>query len=68
MLNKMTDLLFIIGLFLTIIGGLVLGTFFMGPSDLVQGIHVNMFGGGMMALVGISMLLASHFRKVDDTK
>lgn len=59
MLNKMTDLLFIIGLFLTLIGGVVFATYLMGPSDLVQGIHVNRLGGIVMCIIGIGMIIGS---------
>ncbi len=62
MLNKMTDLLFIIGLFLTLIGGLVFATYLMGPSEVVQGIHVNRLGGIVMGLIGISMMIGSFKR------
>lgn len=63
MMSKLDDLLFLIGLFLTLIGGVVLATYFMGPSDLVQGIHVNRLGGSGLTIIGVSMIAFSYFRK-----
>lgn len=63
MMSKLDDLLFLIGLFLTLIGGVVLATYFLGPSDLVQGIHVNRVGGSGLTVIGIGMIALSHFRK-----
>lgn len=63
MMNKLNDLLFVIGLFLTIIGGIVLLTGLISANDLVQGIRVNLVGGGMMAIIGVAMILRSHFAK-----
>ncbi len=62
-MNKFNDLLFVIGLFLTIIGGIVLLTGLVGGNDLVQGIRVNLVGGGMLTVVGVAMILRSHFVK-----
>ncbi len=58
-MNKLTDLLFIIGLFLTIISVILLGTHWLGPNDVVQGIRVNLFGGVIIGIVGVSMILRS---------
>jgi hypothetical protein len=63
MMNKFNDLLFVIGLFLSIIGGIVLLTGLVGGNDLVQGIRVNLVGGGMLTIVGVAMILRSHFVK-----
>lgn len=62
-MNKFNDLLFVIGLFLSIIGGIVLLTGLVGGNDLVQGIRVNLVGGGMLTIVGVAMILRSHFVK-----
>ncbi len=63
MLNKLNDLLFVIGLFLTIIGVIVFLTGAITNNDLVQGIRVNLVGGGMLSVIGIAMILRSHFTK-----
>ncbi len=63
MMAKLGDLLFVIGLFLTIIGGIVLLTGLIGGNDLVQGVRVNLLGGGMMTVIGVAMILRSHFAK-----
>ena len=64
MMKKLSDLLFVIGLFLTIIGGIVLLTGLTGGgNDLVQGIRVNLLGGSMLAVTGVAMILRSHFAK-----
>jgi hypothetical protein len=63
MMNKLNDLLFVIGLFLTIIGGIVFFTGLIGGNDLVQGIRVNLLGGGMMAVIGVAMIIRSHLVK-----
>ncbi len=63
MMNKLNDLLFVIGLFLTIIGVIVFLTGAITNNDLVQGIRVNLIGGGMLTVVGVSMILKSHFTK-----
>ncbi len=63
-MNKLNDLLFVIGLFLTIIGGIVLLTGITGGgNDLVQGIRVNLLGGGMLTVIGLAMIVRSHFSK-----
>lgn len=59
----MTDLLFLIGLFLTLIGGVVFATYLLGPSDLVQNIHVNRLGGGVLLLIGAGMIIGSLLRR-----
>lgn len=64
MMQKLSDLLFVIGLFLTIIGGIVLLTGLTGGgNDLVQGIRVNILGGSMLTVIGVAMILRSHFPK-----
>jgi len=65
-MSKLTDLLFIIGLFLTIISCILLGTHFFGPSDVVQGIRVNLLGGGVMGLIGVSMIARSFYNSPSD--
>ncbi len=60
-MTKLDDLLFLIGLFLTLIGGVVFGTYLFGPDDVVQTIHVNRLGGAMLLLVGILMITLSLF-------
>lgn len=52
-MQKMTDLRFVIGLFLSLLGVLVLGSYLFGGSDLVQGVHLNLVGGGMLLIVGL---------------
>lgn len=59
MMNRLHDLLFVIGLFLSLIGGIVLLTSFMGGSDVVQGVRVNLVGGGTMLLIGLAMIARS---------
>jgi aldose 1-epimerase len=61
MMSKLDDLLFLIGLFLTSIGVVVFGTYLFGGSDLVQNIHVNRLGGGMLLTVGILMIALSAY-------
>lgn len=61
MTSKLYDLLFLIGLFLTLIGVVVLGTFLMGPSDVVQGIRVNLLGGSVITVIGVSMIVGSFY-------
>ncbi len=58
-MTKLDDLLFLIGLFLTLIGAVVFGTYLFGPDDVVQTIHVNRLGGGMLLSVGVIMILMS---------
>ena len=60
MMSKLNDLLFLIGLFLTLIGVVVMGAYLLGPSDLVQGIHVNLLGGSMLMIIGIVMIGMSY--------
>jgi hypothetical protein len=60
MMSKLNDLLFLIGLFLTLIGGVVMGAYIFGSSDVVQGIHVNLLGGSMLMTVGIVMIAMSY--------
>lgn len=61
--SKLDDLLFVIGLFLTIVGGIVLSTSLFGASDLVQGVRVNLVGGGTMFVIGVAMIIGSSLRK-----
>lgn len=63
MMKKFSDLSFVIGLFLTIIGGIVLLTGLVNGNDMVQGLRVNIVGGGMMTAIGVAMILRSHFAK-----
>jgi hypothetical protein len=63
MIQKLNDLLFVIGLFLTTVGTIVFLTGLSKGNDLVQGIHVNLVGGGMMLVIGIAMIVRSHFQK-----
>ena len=56
-----SDLRFVIGLFLSLIGVLVLCAYFFGGADSSQGIHVNLLGGGMLTITGIALLLSSRF-------
>ena len=62
-MNRLHDLLFVIGLFLSIIGGIVLLTSFFGESDVVQGIRVNLVGGGPMFVIGVAMIVKSLMTK-----
>ncbi|MFL5785001.1 MAG: hypothetical protein ACJ76H_10350 [Bacteriovoracaceae bacterium] len=62
MLQKLNDLLFVIGLFLTIIGLIVFFTGIVSQNDLVQGIRVNLFGGGMMSVIGFGMVARSFVK------
>lgn len=61
MFSRLDDLLFLIGLFLLMIGGVVFAAYLFGPDDLVQGIHVNLLGGGSLSVIGIGMIILSHF-------
>jgi uncharacterized membrane protein YhhN len=63
MLAKLDDLLFVIGLFLFLIGGVVFSTYLFGGNDLVQNIHVNRLGGGVLLLVGVSMIGLSYWNE-----
>lgn len=60
-MNRLHDLLFVIGLFLSIVGGIVTLTSFMGGSDVVQGVRVNLLGGGTMLFIGLAMIARSVF-------
>ncbi len=64
--NYLTDLRSVIGLFLFIVGSIVLLSYAFGPSDLVGGIHVNLLGGGCLALVGMIMIVARYISKKAD--
>jgi hypothetical protein len=57
MLERMANLQFLIGFFLLCVGFVVLGAHFFGGSDVVEGIAVNLVGGGTMVVVGIGMIL-----------
>ncbi len=67
-MSKLKDLLFIIGLFLSLIGAIVLSTYFLGGSDSVQGVHVNLLGGGSLLGVGLSMLGGSLISKTENNQ
>jgi hypothetical protein len=58
-MEKLNDLLFVIGLFLGIIGVIVLGTHVFGGNDIVQGIRVNLLGGSVLTLTGTMMIVKS---------
>jgi hypothetical protein len=60
MTRRLDDLLFLIGLFLTLIGGVVFGTYLFGGDDLVQNIHVNRLGGLSLLGIGIAMMVFSY--------
>lgn len=63
MMNKLNDLLFVIGLFLSVIGVIVFLTGAVTNNDLVQGIRVNLVGGGMLSVVGTGMILRSFISR-----
>jgi hypothetical protein len=63
MLAKLDDLLFVIGLFLTMIGAVVFGAYLFGGNDLVQNIHVNRLGGGLLLLIGTGMIGLSYWNE-----
>lgn len=61
--NYLTDLRSVIGLFLFTIGVIVLLSYLIGPSDDVDGIHVNLIGGSCLALTGLVMLVSRYISK-----
>lgn len=61
MASKLGDLLFLIGLFLLLLGAVVMAAYLFGPSDVVQNIHVNRLGGGMLLSIGLLMMGLSHW-------
>jgi hypothetical protein len=63
MWSKLDDLLFVIGLFLTMIGAVVFGAYLFGGNDLVQNIHVNRLGGGLLLLIGAGMIALSYWNE-----
>lgn len=65
-MNRLHDLLFVIGLFLSIVGGIVLLTSFLGGSDVVQGVRVNLVGGGSMFVIGLGMIIRSLMPKSEE--
>ena len=46
-----------IGSFLLVLAMLLLGTHFFGPSDLVEGIALNLMAGLAMGAVGITLIV-----------
>ena len=64
-MNRLHDLLFVIGLFLSLVGGIVTLTSFLGNSDVVQGVRVNLLGGGTMLAVGLGMIVRSLMTKAE---
>jgi len=56
-----TDLRFVIGLFFAIVGLILLGTWMLGPSDLVGGVHLNLISGLLIFVFGIFMLVLAVF-------
>lgn len=61
MLAKLDDLLFVIGLFLSLIGAVVFGAYLFGGDDLVQNIHVNRLGGSLLLFIGAGMIGLSYW-------
>jgi drug/metabolite transporter (DMT)-like permease len=59
MAMKMTDLRFIIGLFFTFCGVVLVATSFFGASDLVEGFRMNLDSGLLMLVFGLFMLTLS---------
>ena len=57
-LETWLDLRAIIGAFFICVGLILLGAFLLGPSDLVEGIHLNLVVGSAMLLFGVPMLVA----------
>ena len=70
MMSKLADLLFLIGLFLLLIGLVVFAAYVIAPvdADLVQNIHVNRLGGGLLCGVGSVMLFMSYWNDRKLTK
>lgn len=63
LIHKLSDLRFVIGLFLVIIGVLVLGTYFFPSNAETKGIQVNLLGGAMLAVTGGVLLFTSRFKE-----
>ena len=55
--ERLTDLRFVIGLFLITVGAVLLLAFAFGPSDEVQKVHLNLLAGLLMSGVGATMLM-----------
>jgi len=55
----LNDLRFVIGLFFTLVGIILIGASLFGPSDIVPGVGVkgNLWAGLPMVLFGLAMLL-----------
>ena len=60
--TKLTDLRIIIAMFFGLIAVILLGASMVGPSDLVEGIHVNLLVGCGMGLFAALMLVLSFWR------
>ena len=56
-MERINNLQFLIGAFLAFIGSIVLGVHYFGGDDSIQNIPVNLLGGGVLALVGVAMML-----------
>ena len=57
-----SDLRFVIGLFFTIMGTILLATAIWGPDDRVEGIRLNLTSGSVMLAFGVLMVGLSYLR------
>jgi hypothetical protein len=65
-MQRMNNLQFLIGVFLVLIGAIVLGVHFFGADDVVQGVQVNLLGGAVIAVVGVGMILGGLIPEKQD--
>ncbi len=55
--KRFDDLSFVIGLFFSVVGIILLLTHFFGPSDSVAGVKLNLVSGAVMTVFGSFMLV-----------
>jgi putative Mn2+ efflux pump MntP len=62
--NKILDLRFVIGVFFTIVGLLLLGYSFISDKESIQ--SVNSWCGVIFSIFGVSMIILSFVKDADD--
>jgi uncharacterized membrane protein HdeD (DUF308 family) len=66
-MKKLFDLRFVIGLFFTVVGFLLIGYYFMISIKLPNHESINLYSGIVYLLFGLFMIILSYKNKLSDS-
>jgi hypothetical protein len=65
-MKKLLDLRFVIGVFFTVVGSLLILYHFIGESATESNTMINIWCGVLFLLFGISMIVLSYLQKIEE--